>query len=220
MLRNFGIAYPPALACALLYSLLPYHFAHLDLGHYFLGCYQIVPLSILLALWLYCGPVGRAWRCVLRAARMHRIRSPTSRGRSNQWRIGYRAALVSRPWRFACCKRWLGRHLLRVFRGILSDRRLAYRPACSGEPGSPLWAASAILGGGDAGYAFWRNLAPFCSCIGNKHGTNPAVTSARRPVTDAEIYAFKLTVDVAADSSSHRIPPLERLRRHATARKP
>ncbi len=54
VMRHFRIAYPPALAAALLYSLLPYHFARLN-GHHFLACYQVVPLSVMLALWLYLG---------------------------------------------------------------------------------------------------------------------------------------------------------------------
>ena len=54
VLRYFGVAYPPALACSLLYSFLPYHFARLN-GHHFLACYQVVPLSVMLALWLYLG---------------------------------------------------------------------------------------------------------------------------------------------------------------------
>ena len=54
VLRHFHIAYPPALACSLLYSFLPYHFKRASC-HHLLACYQIVPLSIMLALWVYSG---------------------------------------------------------------------------------------------------------------------------------------------------------------------
>ncbi len=55
VLRHFGVAYPPALACSLLYSLSPYHFARLEGGHAILACYQIVPYSLLVAMWIYQG---------------------------------------------------------------------------------------------------------------------------------------------------------------------
>lgn len=54
VMRHFRVAFMPALSAAVLYSLLPYHFARLN-GHHFLACYQVVPLSVMLALWLYLG---------------------------------------------------------------------------------------------------------------------------------------------------------------------
>ena len=61
VLRHFRISYPVALACSLLFSMLPYHFYRLS-GHHFLGCYQMIPLSSMLALWIYQGRLSLNWR--------------------------------------------------------------------------------------------------------------------------------------------------------------
>lgn len=55
-LRQMGVAYFPALAASVLYSFMPYHFYRLT-GHHLLANYFVVPLSSLLALWVYEGRV-------------------------------------------------------------------------------------------------------------------------------------------------------------------
>jgi phosphoglycerol transferase len=55
-LRQMGVAYLPALVVSILYSFMPYHFYRLT-GHHLLANYCVVPLSSLLALWVYEGRV-------------------------------------------------------------------------------------------------------------------------------------------------------------------
>ncbi|MGH7136713.1 MAG: hypothetical protein ACREHD_13305 [Pirellulales bacterium] len=51
-LRQLGIKGGPALVASLLYTFLPYHWIRGE-GHLFLAAYYIVPLSILVAIWIY-----------------------------------------------------------------------------------------------------------------------------------------------------------------------
>lgn len=51
-LRQLGIKGGPALVASLLYTFLPYHWFRGE-GHLFLAAYYIVPLSILVAIWIY-----------------------------------------------------------------------------------------------------------------------------------------------------------------------
>ncbi len=55
VLRQLGVA--PQVACALgiVFSLAPYHFERISLGHVFLAAYYAVPLGVLLALWAVDG---------------------------------------------------------------------------------------------------------------------------------------------------------------------
>jgi phosphoglycerol transferase len=53
-LRQLGIQGVSALVASLLYTFLPYHWLRGE-GHLFLAAYFVVPLSILVALWIYLG---------------------------------------------------------------------------------------------------------------------------------------------------------------------
>jgi phosphoglycerol transferase len=54
VLRRLGISYAPALFAAVLFALLPCHFARGE-RHLFLAGYYLVPPAVLVALWLYGG---------------------------------------------------------------------------------------------------------------------------------------------------------------------
>ena len=55
VLRNIGVGAPVACASGIVYSLAPYHFERIALGHVFLAAYYAVPLGVLLALWSVDG---------------------------------------------------------------------------------------------------------------------------------------------------------------------
>lgn len=57
VLRRFSVSYPTALAASLLFTFLPYHFVR-GQQHLFLASYYVVPLSTMVALWLYLGRIG------------------------------------------------------------------------------------------------------------------------------------------------------------------
>jgi phosphoglycerol transferase len=51
-LRRFGISYVSALVASVLYAFIPFHLWR-ALPHFFLSCYYLVPLGVMLALWVY-----------------------------------------------------------------------------------------------------------------------------------------------------------------------
>lgn len=53
-LRRCGVSWPTAVAAALLYAFLPYHFVR-NVGHLFLSGYYLVPLIVLVVLWMMDG---------------------------------------------------------------------------------------------------------------------------------------------------------------------
>ncbi|HVX64227.1 MAG TPA: hypothetical protein VHC19_26630 [Pirellulales bacterium] len=59
VLRRFSVSYPAALTTSLLFAFLPYHFVR-GQQHLFLASYYVVPLSTMVALWLYLGRIGGA----------------------------------------------------------------------------------------------------------------------------------------------------------------
>ena len=56
--RRFGMARVPALVAALLYAFLPYH-SYRNISHLFLSSYYVIPLTVMVALWVYLGKMGR-----------------------------------------------------------------------------------------------------------------------------------------------------------------
>ncbi|HET6884337.1 MAG TPA: hypothetical protein VFI31_29565 [Pirellulales bacterium] len=56
-LRQLGIGGASSLVASLLYTFLPYHWLRGE-GHLFLAAYYVVPLSILVAIWIYLGRIG------------------------------------------------------------------------------------------------------------------------------------------------------------------
>jgi phosphoglycerol transferase len=59
VLRQLGVSPWVAGALAVVFSLAPYHFERLALGHLFLAAYYAVPLGVLLAIWAVDGSLGR-----------------------------------------------------------------------------------------------------------------------------------------------------------------
>jgi phosphoglycerol transferase len=51
VLRHFKVSYVPTLVGSLLFAFLPYHFT--KIGHYFEAAYYLVPLTVMVALWVY-----------------------------------------------------------------------------------------------------------------------------------------------------------------------
>jgi phosphoglycerol transferase len=233
VLRHFRIAYPPALACALLYSMLPYHFARVDCGHQLLACYYIVPLSILLALWLYFDQLPWPFRRDNRLSENRRglahfavpweqnVPVPLS---ADGFRTGSNsadaaegvdgeAASAARSSTMRWCLA-LVVCLLQGSAGIYYAFFAEYFLMVGGLAASlqrrkwqPLLAAGVLMTA--TLVAVLANLAP-SFIYWREHGTNPLV--AARPLTDSEVYAFKLT-SMLLPIPSHRIPPLDDLRR-------
>jgi phosphoglycerol transferase len=65
VLRRLGVAWGPAVVCAILYTLLPAHF--LRMPHVFLAAYYLVPLGVYLALKVFQGEGHWTFRRVLLA---------------------------------------------------------------------------------------------------------------------------------------------------------
>lgn len=56
-LRQFGVTWGPASVASILFTFLPYHWLRGE-GHLFLAAYYLVPLSILVAMWIYLGQLS------------------------------------------------------------------------------------------------------------------------------------------------------------------
>lgn len=192
VLRCFGIGYPPALASAILYSLLPYHFARLDCGHHLLACYYVVPFSVLLAMWLYLGRLGG--------------------DRNGNAECGMlNAELLARPgvlWGLALLisaaqgaagvyYAFFGVYFVAIGGLAAAFERRSWRPVWAGA----LCVLVTLVSVG-------ANVAPSL-LYWRAHGTNPSV--AARPVTDSELYGLRLTATLLP-VIEHRIKPLDRLR--------
>lgn len=171
VLRMLGIMYAPALAAALMYSLLPYHFARLDGGHHLLACYYVVPFSILLALWLYLGRLGTNTECPAPSGGRDAEVTPAGR---------WCAALLIAVAQGAAGVYYAFFAMYFVAVGGLASalQRRSWRPAVA--------SGLLILVTGSTVAA---NLAPSL-LYWKEHGMNPAV--AARPLCDSELYAFKL----------------------------
>ncbi|HUY34536.1 MAG TPA: hypothetical protein VMV69_17455 [Pirellulales bacterium] len=60
-MRRFGIAAGPAVVASLLFAFLPYHWLR-NVFHLFLAAYYLVPLSVMVALWIFLGRLGAGRR--------------------------------------------------------------------------------------------------------------------------------------------------------------
>ncbi len=216
VLRHFRIAYPPALTCALLYSLLPYHFFRVDCGHQLLACYYIVPFSILLTLWLYLDRLP--WP--LRGDDPADDKPTDNNSVGGADGVGSETSGEGR----SSAMRWclaLVVCLLQGSAGIYYAFFAEYFLIVGGLAASlqrrkwqPLLAASVLVA--VTLVTVLANLAP-SFIYWQEHGTNPVVGA--RPLTDSEVYAFKLT-SMLLPIPSHRCPPLEQLRRDYDAETP
>lgn len=188
-LQSLGIRYPAALAGAILYSLLPYHFARIDCGHHLLACYYVVPFSILLAMWIYLGRLGG--EASAEGAAEGRTTMPP-------WALWSLAVLIAAAQGAAgVYYAFFGIYFVAVGGLAAALQRRTLRPI--GVSAACILVTIAAVGANVApSLLYWRT-----------HGTNPAV--AARPVTDSELYGFKLT-DALLPVLEHRIKPLDRFR--------
>lgn len=215
VLRHFRVGYPPALAAALLYSMLPYHFARLN-GHHFLACYQVVPLSVMLALWLYLGrlrwPTRRAAaeanadaESELIYLRVDRHAVPAALETVANTEVGGSPLL---RWAVA-----LAIALMQGSAGIYYAFFAVYFLLIAGMAAAlqrrrlqPLLATGLLvvvtLG------SFGANLAPSLS-YWHEHGKNPAV--GQRSPKETEIYGLKLSA-LLLPVPGHRLKPLADVR--------
>jgi phosphoglycerol transferase len=84
-LRALGVRSPlVAGGTSILFALLPYHFARLESGHYFLAAYYAVPLGVLLAVWTATGGIPG----------VHDLRDPSESRRTSARRLAIVAVLV------------------------------------------------------------------------------------------------------------------------------
>jgi phosphoglycerol transferase len=195
VMRHFRIAYPPALAAALLYSLLPYHFARLN-GHHFLACYQVVPLSVMVALWLYLGRLPWPSRKAAGAA--------SEDGNDDREAAG--SPLLRWCLAIVIC-------LMQGSAGVYYAFFAEYFLLVGGLAASlqrkklqPLLASGVLFMVTLA--AFAGNMVPSLA-YWKEHGKNPTVAS--RVPRESEIYGFKMAA-MMLPIPGHRAKPLANLR--------
>lgn len=222
VMRQFRVAYPPALCAALLYSLLPYHFARLN-GHHFLACYQVVPLSAMVALWLYLGRLPWPTRRAKAEAA-----TETADGllylRVNRSEQSAYLESAAEPAGGSPLLRWgvaILVALLQGSAGIYYAFFAMYFLLIGGvgaglqrRSWQPLLATGLLLT--ITFGAFAGNLAPTLN-YWHEHGKNPAV--AQRLAKETEIYGLKLSA-LLLPVPGHRAKPLAELREryeHETA---
>lgn len=58
-LRQFKVSTLPAVVVSLLYAFAPYHFNR-GMDHFALACYYVLPLSLMLAMWVYLGQASQS----------------------------------------------------------------------------------------------------------------------------------------------------------------
>lgn len=183
LLRRFEVSYAPALLASLLFALLPYHFFRGQLN-LFLSSYYVVPLSILVALWLYLGRIGGS--------------APAPAAQGNERRRLYGslaiAALQSSAgvyYAFFACFLLL----MSGFAAALEARR--WRPFLT---------AGLLIGVTTGGVLL--NVSPSLHYWSTR-GRNPDV--ARRHPIEAEMYGVKIAQLLLPDPL-HRIPRWSRMR--------
>ena len=183
LLRQSRVSYAPALLASLLFALLPYHFLR-GQHHLLLTSYYVVPLSILVALWLYLGRIGGS------------SESPADRRDERRRLCGSFAiaALQSSAGVyyafFACFFLLIG-----GMAAALDSRRWR-----------PLIAAALLIGVTASGVVL--NLSPSL-LYWRQHGRNSFV--ANRHPLEAEIYGLKIGQLLLPDHL-HRIPNWSRVR--------
>lgn len=183
LLRQFKVSYLPALLSSMLFALLPYHFLR-GQHHLLLTSYYVVPLSILVALWLYLGRIG--------AADEPPAERPTAKRRlAGSLAIAALQSSAGVYYAFFAC-------FFVLVGGVaaaLDARR--YRP---------LAIAALLIGVTASGVVL--NLSPSV-LYWRKHGSNPFV--AQRVPLEAEIYGLKIGQLLLPDRM-HRIPKWSRVR--------
>jgi len=184
VLRRFGVSLAPALSASLLYAFVPYHFYRGE-NHLFLTSYFVVPLSIMVALWVYQGKLG--WS---------QTRETTNDG-GNRGRviaaivISIAQASAGVYYAFFAC------YLLLVAgaAAALDRRRLS----------SLAVAASLVI---LSSLGVLANITPSL-VYWHRHGHNPEV--ARRTVDEAEIHGLKIG-QMLLPAAQHRLASWARIR--------
>ncbi len=185
-LRRLGVALGPAVACAVLYAFLPYHFIRGE-HHLFLSGYYLVPLALLVCVRLY-----RDGELLFREREGGRARLEL-RGRRAIGALGLAALLGCGGVyyaAFAC-------YLLLVAGACAAWSRGRAHPL-----GSALILVGVIALGVAAGAAPRWSYA-------QKHGANPE--SVRRGTAEVESWGLRVA-QMVLPVAGHRIAPLARLR--------
>ena len=169
-LRRFQVSYPSACAASVLYSLTHYHFFRGE-EHLFLASYYIVPLSVMVALWVYLGRLAFP----LTKAPFGQSPAEHAAGKKRFWAAAAIALLQASGgvyYAFFAC------YLLLVAGGASAIGQHKLRPLVL----AAAIIALTVLGGA-------ANMAPNL-IYRLKHGPNPEV--AHRPLADAEIHSLKI----------------------------
>ncbi|HUY35993.1 MAG TPA: hypothetical protein VMV69_24860 [Pirellulales bacterium] len=184
VLRRFHVSLAPALSASLLYALVPYHFYRGE-NHLFLTSYFVVPLSMMVALWLYQGKVD--WRLGTQAT--HRL---GDRGR------GVAALVIA---------------LVQASAGVYYAFFACYLFLVAGAAASldrrrirPLGVAALLVALTSLGVL--ANIAPSL-IFWHRHGHNPEV--AQRTSDEAEIHGLKIG-QMLLPAAEHRLAPWARAR--------
>jgi phosphoglycerol transferase len=184
VLRRFDVSYPSALIAGLLYTFLPYHFVR-GQQHLFLAGYYIVPLSMMVALWLYLGRIGAARESEAR-------REPGERWRwFGALTIAALQSCAGVYYAFFAC-------FLLLAAGVaaaLDTRR--WRPLTATCVLAVVTSAG-VVANVTPSLLYWR-----------EHGSNPAV--AHRDPQDADIHGLKIGQLLLPDSQ-HRLDRFARVR--------
>ncbi len=184
VLRRFAVSYSSALVASLLFTFLPYHFLR-GQQHLFLGAYYIVPLSTMVALWLYLGLIG--------GPRVAEATAPADeKGRfAGSLAVAALQSCSGVYYAFFAC------FLLLVAGAAAALDTRRWRPA----------AIAALLIGVTAAGAFLNILPSVLHW--RQHGANPAV--AHRAPLDSDIHGLKIGQLLLPDSH-HRISRWARVR--------
>jgi phosphoglycerol transferase len=186
-LRQFRVAYPAAALAALLFAFLPYHFQRLV--HLHLSAYYLVPLTVLVALWVFLGRLP-----------LYRL---TAAPGEKRWHLlsGQTLGAV-----LVCALTGLSGAYYAFF-GCLLLAVAGVAAALFFRKLAPLAVAAALAG--VIALAIGAALYPTVR-YRQVHGPSPAARDNRAP-GEAEIYAMKLT-QLLLPIPGHRVPALAALR--------
>jgi phosphoglycerol transferase len=187
VLRHFRVCAVPAVAVSLLFAFLPYHF-HRATGHVFLSGYYLVPLTVMVALWLYRGP------CPLVSPR-----AADEKSRLDLWAPRSLASVL-------ICVLVSCAGVYYAFFGCFFLLIAGLAARVSRREPRALLAAGVLAAVITAGCLV--NIAP-CLAYGWTHGPNRQ--TRRTEYVAAEVYGLKMA-QLLLPVSGHRLPPLERLK--------
>lgn len=179
VLRHFHVSYAPAVVASIAYAFLPFHFLRGE-GHYFLSCYWLTPLMVMVALWIELGwPMpARQGKAVPPAETPHKV-----------WGCLICAVVASAGVYYA----FFGAFLVAFagLRALVAGRNMKmFR--------------TAVLFLGVTVVALGVNLGP---SLWYKWNRGPNLSVAARSPAEAEMYALKIT-QLFLPIVGHRVPVL------------